>query len=292
MAGHAHRSPARSHGFEPDALQFLADLAENNERAWFQPRKADYERLIKEPFEALCVALADRFAARGLPLLADPARSPFRIYRDVRFSKDKSPYKTAQGAQFPWQGASADGPHAASGWAATSTSSRAASSSAAACGTRTRPSWPPSASGWTAIPASVLASHRGRALPRGLRLGHRRVAGAQSQGLPGRPPPRRAAAAQGRRLQPTPLRCRRLHARSCPTASPRTSMRLARCCDCSRPWPPARRRGVAARSVGRAVRRVRRSAAASRRPMASTSATSPSTCSRSLRGLMKQARMA
>jgi uncharacterized protein (TIGR02453 family) len=96
-------------GFQPEALQFLADLAENNERAWFQPRKADFERLIREPTEALCVALAERFAARRLPLLADPTRSPFRIYRDVRFSKDKSPYKTAQGAQFPWQGASAGG---------------------------------------------------------------------------------------------------------------------------------------------------------------------------------------
>ncbi len=89
-------------GFRQEALQFLADLAEHNERAWFQPRKADYERLIKQPFEALCVALAERFEARRLPLLADPARSPFRIYRDVRFSKDKAPYKTAQGAQFPW----------------------------------------------------------------------------------------------------------------------------------------------------------------------------------------------
>ena len=104
-----HTEPGSFHGFKPDALQFLADLAENNERAWFQPRKADYERLIKEPFESLCVALADRFASRGLPLVADPARSPFRIYRDVRFSKDKSPYKTAQGAQFPWQGGAPTG---------------------------------------------------------------------------------------------------------------------------------------------------------------------------------------
>ncbi|HZW01813.1 MAG TPA: DUF2461 family protein, partial [Candidatus Deferrimicrobium sp.] len=67
-----HTEPSSFHGFGPDALQFLADLAENNERAWFQPRKAAYERLIKEPFEALCTALAERFGARGLPLLADP----------------------------------------------------------------------------------------------------------------------------------------------------------------------------------------------------------------------------
>ena len=100
--------PAPFAGFQPDALQFLADLAANNDRAWFQPRKADYERLIKLPFESLCVALAERFAALDLPLRADPRRSPFRIYRDLRFSKDKSPYKTAQGADFPWLGGSAD----------------------------------------------------------------------------------------------------------------------------------------------------------------------------------------
>jgi uncharacterized protein (TIGR02453 family) len=91
-------------GFRPEAIQFLADLAENNDRAWFQPRKAEYERLLKEPLEALCVALGERFEARGLPLSADPARSPFRIYRDVRFSKDKSPYKTHVAAAFRWIG--------------------------------------------------------------------------------------------------------------------------------------------------------------------------------------------
>ncbi len=99
-------------GFRPEAIQFLADLAENNDRAWFQPRKVDYERLLKEPLEALIVALADRFEARKIPLSADPARSPFRIYRDVRFSKDKSPYKTNVAASFPWaEGGDADGPH-------------------------------------------------------------------------------------------------------------------------------------------------------------------------------------
>ena len=89
-------------GFTTEAIQFLADLTQNNDRAWFQPRKGDYERLLKDPLEALCLALADRFATRGIPLLADPKHSPFRIYRDVRFSKDKSPYKTHLGASFPW----------------------------------------------------------------------------------------------------------------------------------------------------------------------------------------------
>ena len=89
-------------GFTPTAIQFLADLAQNNDRAWFQPRKAEYERLLKEPLEAMIAALADRLAARGVPMLADPKRSPFRIYRDTRFSKDKSPYKAHLGATFPW----------------------------------------------------------------------------------------------------------------------------------------------------------------------------------------------
>ena len=89
-------------GFRPEAIQFLADLAANNDRAWFQPRKADYERLVKQPLEALCVALGERFAARSIPLRSDPARSPFRIYRDTRFSKDKSPYKPFASANFPW----------------------------------------------------------------------------------------------------------------------------------------------------------------------------------------------
>jgi len=99
-------------GFTPDAIQFLIDLAQNNDRAWFQPRKADYERLLKEPLEDLCVALADRLADRGVPLEADPKRSPFRIYRDTRFSRDKSPYKTHLGASFPWVGdpGGAEGP--------------------------------------------------------------------------------------------------------------------------------------------------------------------------------------
>lgn len=89
-------------GFRREAIQFLVDLAENNDRAWFTPRKTDYERLLKTPVEALCVALDERFRARGIPLRADPARSPFRIYRDVRFSKDKSPYKTHVSASFPY----------------------------------------------------------------------------------------------------------------------------------------------------------------------------------------------
>ncbi|HJP89477.1 MAG TPA: DUF2461 domain-containing protein [Candidatus Limnocylindrales bacterium] len=95
-------------GFTSEAIQFLADLAQHNDRAWFQPRKAEFERLLKEPMESMIAALSDAFAARGVPMLADPKRSPFRIYRDTRFSKDKSPYKTHLGATFPWAGGDGD----------------------------------------------------------------------------------------------------------------------------------------------------------------------------------------
>jgi uncharacterized protein (TIGR02453 family) len=96
-------------GFRPEAIQFLVDLTENNDRAWFQPRKGEYETLLKEPLEALCVALGERFAARGIPMRSDPAKAPFRIYRDVRFAKDKSPYKTQLSAAFAWAGDGAGG---------------------------------------------------------------------------------------------------------------------------------------------------------------------------------------
>jgi uncharacterized protein (TIGR02453 family) len=102
-------------GFRPEAIQFLVELAANNHRAWFQPRKADYEALLKQPLEAFVAALGERFEARGIPLHADPARSPFRIYRDVRFSKDKSPYKTNVAASFPFgerDGSGGSGGHA------------------------------------------------------------------------------------------------------------------------------------------------------------------------------------
>jgi uncharacterized protein (TIGR02453 family) len=88
-------------GFTPEAIHFLLELSVNNEREWFQPRKAEFERLLKEPLEALCADLGERFRKRKIPLRADGG-SPFRIYRDVRFSKDKSPYKTYVSASFPW----------------------------------------------------------------------------------------------------------------------------------------------------------------------------------------------
>ena len=59
-------------GFRPEAIDFLAELAQNNERAWFQPRKADFEALLKRPMEALVAALAERVRAAVDPAPGRP----------------------------------------------------------------------------------------------------------------------------------------------------------------------------------------------------------------------------
>jgi len=96
-------------GFGPQALAFLRGLKANNEAAWFKPRKAIYEAEIKAPFATLIAAVADGAQECGLPLTGDPVRSQFRIYRDIRFSHDKRPYKLAASAALT-RGGSRDDP--------------------------------------------------------------------------------------------------------------------------------------------------------------------------------------
>ena len=81
-----------------EAFAFLADLARNNDRAWFTPRKLEYEASVLAPMRAMAAALATSLAARDVPLTCDPLKAVFRVHRDVRFSRDKSPYKTHAGA--------------------------------------------------------------------------------------------------------------------------------------------------------------------------------------------------
>lgn len=85
-------------GFPPDALPFLADLAAHNERPWFEANRARYETAVKGPLGALVEALSFAFAVHEIPLSGTAKSSIFRIHRDTRFSKDKSPYKTNAGA--------------------------------------------------------------------------------------------------------------------------------------------------------------------------------------------------
>jgi len=88
-------------GFSPDALAFLRALKRNNRREWFQPRKEKYEALIKNPMLELINGINAEFAGFA-PDYVRPARKvAFRIYRDTRFSHDKTPYKTHMGAIFP-----------------------------------------------------------------------------------------------------------------------------------------------------------------------------------------------
>ena len=146
-------APAPFGGFQPDALQFLADLAANNDRAWFKPRKADYERLIKEPIAALCVALADRFEALGLPLRRRPASArPFASTATCASPRTSRPTRPPREPSFPWrrQRRRLSGPRVPS--VATSTWSPATSSSVVACGTPSRRAWRPFARRSTATP--------------------------------------------------------------------------------------------------------------------------------------------
>ncbi len=85
-------------GFGPGAFDFLRGLAAEQDRAWFVAHKDSYEAEIRAPMAALVAALSDELARRRIPLRGDPQRAMFRIQRDVRFSKDKRPYKTHAGA--------------------------------------------------------------------------------------------------------------------------------------------------------------------------------------------------
>lgn len=85
-------------GFPKGASEFLAELAAQNNREWFLANKQRHERDVKAPLGALVEALALAFAAHDIPLTGSAKSSPFRINRDVRFSNDKSPYKTNAGA--------------------------------------------------------------------------------------------------------------------------------------------------------------------------------------------------
>jgi uncharacterized protein (TIGR02453 family) len=91
-------APARFAGFRPAAFAFFSELRDNNDAAWFKPRKAVYEAEVLGPFRELIAAVGAALRETGLPLVGDPRHGIFRIYRDVRFSPDKRLYKTHAGA--------------------------------------------------------------------------------------------------------------------------------------------------------------------------------------------------
>jgi uncharacterized protein (TIGR02453 family) len=90
--------------FTPKTLAFLRALKRNNDREWFRARKDDYERHVRGPLIELISRLAVDMKAFAPELVADPKTSLYRIYRDTRFSEDKTPLKTNAAAVFPPRG--------------------------------------------------------------------------------------------------------------------------------------------------------------------------------------------
>src|SRR5580698_7994703 len=91
-------------GFPPEALKFLRALEKNNDRDWFQPRKEVFETKVKAPMVDLVEAINAQLPAFAPEHINDPKKAVYRIYRDTRFSSDKTPYKTHVGAIFPRRG--------------------------------------------------------------------------------------------------------------------------------------------------------------------------------------------
>lgn len=83
--------------FTQDAIDFFVELEQNNERPWFEANKKRYEASVKEPMEAFAAEIIARMNALDPRVTMLPKQAVFRIYRDIRFSKDKTPYKTNAG---------------------------------------------------------------------------------------------------------------------------------------------------------------------------------------------------
>jgi len=89
--------------FGPELLKFLNELRAHNNRAWFQKNKKRYEKEVRDPFLRFIEELGPELRKINPHMVADPSPvggSMMRIYRDVRFSKDRSPYKTYVAAHF------------------------------------------------------------------------------------------------------------------------------------------------------------------------------------------------
>ncbi len=91
-------------GFPPEGIGFLRKLKKNNRRDWFNGHKTEYEEYVKFPMETLIASLAAPLQKLLPGIVVHPKKSMFRIYRDTRFSANKSPYKTHAAAIFHLKG--------------------------------------------------------------------------------------------------------------------------------------------------------------------------------------------
>ena len=80
--------------FTSATLRYLGGLARNNRKPWFDAHRDEYETVVKDTMHQLIEEMDVRLARFAPEIVGDSKRSMFRIYRDIRFSKDKSPYKT------------------------------------------------------------------------------------------------------------------------------------------------------------------------------------------------------
>ena len=80
--------------FTKDFIKFFKGLNKNNEREWFHANKKDYEAHVKVPFKAFVQLIIDKMQKIDPTVVITPKDAIFRINRDIRFSKDKTPYKT------------------------------------------------------------------------------------------------------------------------------------------------------------------------------------------------------
>lgn len=92
--------------FDDPSLKFLRGLARHNEKPWFESHRAEYEEHVKAPMAELVAEMDLRLSRFAPEIEGDPKRSVFRIHRDVRFSSDKSPYKTHAACWFFHSGGS------------------------------------------------------------------------------------------------------------------------------------------------------------------------------------------
>ena len=88
-------------GFPPEGIQFFRSLARHNNREWFLPRKPVFEEKLKQPMRQLVEALNAAMKSFAPGYVTDPDKAIYRIYRDTRFSPDKTPYKDHIAASFP-----------------------------------------------------------------------------------------------------------------------------------------------------------------------------------------------
>ena len=96
-------------GFPREGLEFFRGLARHNNREWFQPRKPVFEEQVKRPMRELVEKLNAAMMKFAPEYVTDPDKAIYRIYRDTRFSKDKTPYKDHIAASFPRHGAANHG---------------------------------------------------------------------------------------------------------------------------------------------------------------------------------------